>query len=350
MKKIYILALSVLLIVIFFSMWYIDSMRSNNSGISTSTPVVVEKLKLDQKNSVNMLFVGDIMLDRTVRTTIEKNGFEYLFKNIESIFLDTDIAIGNLEGTITSNKSLSQKDFSQLKFTFSSSVAKSLRDLGFTGMSLANNHSYDFGKDGFLETMANVGVGNMFTFGSPLNNYNISKVVPVKDKQICYVGYHELYDSKTEVISKEITRLEPTCDFLIVFAHWGTEYKDTPTIAQTKEAHEFIDAGADLIIGAHPHVIQPVEIYKNKAIFYSLGNFIFDQDFSIATRVGLAVRLELTEDKVNFHLIPIEMYKNVLSFPEKEAVMGRMNLLISKLPNDLKTTADVDSVFVLSRD
>ena len=143
--------------------------------------------------------------------------------------------------------------------------------------------------------------------------------------------------------------MRPNCDFIIVFAHWGIEYKDKETKEQVVLGHELIDAGADLIIGSHPHVIQPIEIYKNKAIFYSLGNFIFDQGFSKATKEGLGVRVVLEKNQITFKLIGLEINKNKLSFPEKETFQSRMNILISELPQDFKEKADIDGQIVIPR-
>jgi poly-gamma-glutamate synthesis protein (capsule biosynthesis protein) len=298
---------------------------------------------------IRSLFVGDIMLDRTVRTTIEKHGFEYPFEDIKNIFGGQDMVVGNLEGAITSKPSVSQKDFSILKFTFPSSDARGLKDLGFSGFSLANNHAHDFGQEGFLETLTNLGLGELFSFGSPSNDRNLSTKVNVKGEDICMVGYHALYSSTTTQATEEIRRIKPDCDFVIVYAHWGIEYEDNENKRQREIGHELVDAGADLIIGAHPHVIQPVEIYKNKAIFYSIGNFIFDQDFSLATRQGLAVQMELGADKVTYGFIPVEMYRNKLSFPSKQAFVSRMSILTQELPLDMRNRALEAGQIVLDR-
>lgn len=295
------------------------------------------------------LFVGDIMLDRTVRTTIERNGFEYPFEDIKNIFQGQDIVVGNLEGAITSKPSVSQKDFNILKFTFPSSDAMALKDLGFTGFSLANNHAHDFGQEGFLETLTNLGLSELFSFGSPANDKNLSTKVNVKGEDVCMVGYHALYSSTTTEAVEEIKRIKPGCGFIVVYAHWGVEYRDDENQSQREIGHELVDAGADLVIGTHPHVIEPVEIYKNKAIFYSLGNFIFDQDFSLATRQGLAVQMELGADKVTYGLIPIEMYRNKLSFPSKQDFASRMYVLTQELPSDMKNKALETGKIVLDR-
>jgi poly-gamma-glutamate synthesis protein (capsule biosynthesis protein) len=112
----------------------------------------------------------------------------------------------------------------------------------------------------------------------------------------------------------EIARLRPSCDFLVVFPHWGIEYQITASARQQELAHEFVDAGADLVIGAHPHVVEPVELYRGKAIFYSLGNFVFDQGLSFWTEHGLAVQVILHQDgRKDFKLIPTVLNKAEVS-------------------------------------
>jgi poly-gamma-glutamate synthesis protein (capsule biosynthesis protein) len=90
-------------------------------------------------------------------------------------------------------------------------------------------------------------------------------------------------------------------------AHWGVEYEHTPTTQQQREAHAFIDAGADLVVGAHPHVVQSTEVYKDKAIFYSLGNFMFDQNFSWAVQHGLAIAVDFYKAKTEVTLTPVSI-------------------------------------------
>ncbi|MBX4189220.1 CapA family protein [Candidatus Parcubacteria bacterium] len=317
--------------------------------VAGSTYAPTRNFEIKDEEPIQILFVGDIMLDRVVRTTIDKNGFASVFEEVKNIFENIDMAVGNLEGTITANPSVSVKDHGNLHFTFDPSVALELKDLGFTGFSLANNHALDFGTEGFLTTQVNLSSAGLFSFGSPSNDITVSKQVEVKGQNICFVGYHALYKEDTQPVVLEITRLKPNCNFVVVFAHWGVEYSTTESTDQKREAHRFVDAGADLVIGAHPHVIEPIEIYKDKAIFYSLGNFIFDQDFSLATRQGLAVRLELGPSTETFHLIGIEMLRSKLYFPEKEAFQIRTNILTSELPVDLAKSVDVDGVFTLTR-
>jgi gamma-polyglutamate biosynthesis protein CapA len=312
--------------------------------------LIVEEKSLTQRNDpTKFLFVGDIMLDRGIRKIIDQNGFDYILKDISTIFSDKDIVIGNLEGTITANDSISAVNNQILHFTFATSTAIELERTGFDVVSLANNHTLDFYQAGFDETKNNLQKVGIFSFGHPLNNQSLSYQTKINDEDICLVGYHSLYNSTTTHVLNELSRLQSRCSYIVVFAHWGVEYKDPESDEQREQAHLFIDSGADLVIGAHPHVIQPIEIYKEKAIFYSLGNFIFDQDFSLKTRQGIALELDLGEEDQIFKIIPIEMYKGKLYFPEKDIFKSRIDVLISKLPPDLSGQIKQNNYFSIIR-
>ena len=265
---------------------------------------------------VHLLFVGDIMLDRAIAQHARKYGVDSLFAKVERLFLGTHAVIGNLEGTITDKPSISEKDTSILRFTFDPKFATLLKKLHFTTLSLANNHALDFGKDGYDQTKNNLHGANITTFGSPQNNDNASVRLSVQGKTICLVGYHDLFTPDPTPALEEIKNIKSSCSHIVLFAHWGIEYSPKASERQKMLAHKFIDAGADLIIGSHPHVVQPIEIYKNKAIFYSLGNFIFDQNFSVETKQGLTVHVEWGDEKMRFTLVPISIERGEVKIAE----------------------------------
>jgi len=267
---------------------------------------------------ITILFVGDIMLDRGVARHADKFGKDSLLIKVEEILKNNDAVIGNLEGTITDNASIAQVNNKILRFTFSPTFLNFLNKYHFTAVSLANNHALDFGNDGYDKTVENLDSVGIVSFGSPLNSTRVSNKIILKKKTICLVGYHDLYVNNEEKAVEEINKIKGECDYTVLFAHWGDEYIKTPNARQISLAHMFVDAGADLVIGAHPHVVQTHEIYKNKAIFYSLGNFIFDQDFSYNTTHGLMVRVEITEDKTKFNLIPTFVDRAEVSVDETQ--------------------------------
>ena len=273
----------------------------------------------------SILFAGDIMLDRNVARHAVASSTNVLFAGVLDLFKTADANVANLEGAITQNPSIAQVDHTILHFTFDPSIAEAaLKPLNLAAASLANNHSYDFGVSGFATTQQYLEAWDIQPFGHPYNVRSISTELVLRGKTFCLVGYHSLYDATTTEVVAEIIKSKPSCYRTIVFAHWGQEYEPLADAAQVAQAHEFIDAGADLVVGAHPHVVQNVEVYKAKAIFYSLGNFMFDQNFSWATTHGLAVKVAFGEARTRFELTPITIQDQEASValePDKQRVL-----------------------------
>lgn len=254
----------------------------------------------------SILFVGDIMLDRSVARHAAAASPTALFAGVLDLFMTADARVANLEGAITQNPSVAQLDNTILHFTFDPFLAEAaLRPLALSAVSLANNHTYDFYRAGYEATQGYLEAWGIKPFGHPYNTSSLSATIEVRGLQFCLVGYHSLYISSTAEVVGEIMRLKPLCHKVIVFPHWGEEYEPVAHEEQVSAARLFVDAGADLVVGAHPHVVQNVETYKGKAIFYSLGNFMFDQDFSWATTHGLAVKATFGATSTAFVLTPI---------------------------------------------
>ena len=299
-------------------------------------------------STVHMLFVGDIMLDRNVATKAKRSGADSLFAKVERLFLGAHALVGNLEGTMTDNPSISQKNFSILRFTFNPAFAGLLRSLRFTALSLANNHALDFGRDGFEQTKSNLGEAGILSFGSPQNDTALSTRATLQGKTVCFVGYHDLFTPNPAPAIREMQDIRDGCSYVVLFAHWGVEYSEAPSERQRKLAREFIDGGADLVIGAHPHVVEPVEVYSNKAIFYSLGNFMFDQNFSFAVKHGLAVHVEWSDEKTRFTLVPVTVEHEAvgISLPE-ERVKTLFALTAGELPKEIASSIIDAKEFIL---
>ncbi len=290
-----------------------------------------------EERPIRVLFVGDIMLDRNVARTISTEGAEVLFASTSALLRDADLRVGNLEGSITTQASIAQQNNKILRFTFDPVQTKAaLGPLHFDALSLANNHTLDFGESGYSETRLQVATLNdtasTQSFGHPLNkNSYLSTHLEVRGKRFCFVGYHALFTATTTAVVSEIVSLRDMCWRVIVFAHWGEEYETSSNRAQRLAAHQFINAGADLVIGAHPHVVQERETYQGKAIFYSLGNFMFDQNFSVETTRSLAVRADFFTDKTRFVVTPLTIYNQHSAVAEgatREALLARLGLAV----------------------
>lgn len=267
-------------------------------------------------SNLDVLLIGDIMLDRHIRKTINKLGIEgfktdYIPELIE-FNKGFDYVVANLEGPITDNESLTlNPDGSfnkELLFTFDPLHASILNDLNIKAASLANNHTDNFYNDGLQSTKSYLKKYNINYFGNPYNlnkEEKLSETICEKSICIAYVGYHQFTkDNSPAIVLQEISKLKEqkengVIDFIVVIPHWGEEYSMEANNFQKSTSHKWIDAGADLVIGAHPHVIQESEFYNGKHIFYSLGNYIFDQWFRDDVRYGLTVPVKFEVTKTN---------------------------------------------------
>ena len=260
----------------------------------------------DKQNSVSVLFAGDIMLDRNVAAWREADPAP-MFAGVVDIFNQADYRVANLEGTITTNASIARQNSKILRFTFNPTFAETaLKPLHLDAVSLANNHALDFGEFGYDDTTVWLDAHGIKHFGQPYNDSStIWTTLHTKLGDICFVGYMGVWGGSPTNTVNAIGELRPTCWKVVVFAHWGEEYQPEPEDTTRTIAHRFIDAGADVVIGAHPHVVQPHETYNGHAIFYSLGNFMFDQEFSPEVMKGLMVRVVFSPTKTCFTPIPV---------------------------------------------
>jgi len=246
----------------------------------------------------SIIFGGDMMFDRTIRTLLVREGEDYIFSCIKDVLHGADLALANLEGPITSHDSVSVGTAPGIEgnytFTFPLSTAELLKRHNIALVNIGNNHIMNFGREGLAETKQKLsGVGVDF-FGDPSGNTALYK--RVKGVPFAFVNYNEFLGTAESSIYgtlAEIKDAQKKGYVVIVYTHWGEEYAPvTPRVRQL--AHTFVEAGADIVLGSHPHVVQEHEIYKGAHIYYSLGNFIFDQYWEESVRRGLLVRVEFT--------------------------------------------------------
>ena len=301
------------LILVFFA----EIKKVDNSSLAAPRQKGQEKI-----SSTKILFLGDMMLDRHVGEKISQKGFSYLLENLEEkkFFQGYNLIGGNLEGAVTDG-GIHYNPAMSYDFAFSPEIISELKKYNFNFFNLANNHFTDQGERGIIETRKNLDNLGFYYSGCqdgqsgdcsgkiikfyPVRNDEISN--GARGKKIGLAGFSLVYKKPdNEKMAEIIEEMAETTDLVIVNIHWGTEYEHRFNKIQRETAHSLIDAGADIIIGHHPHVVQGLEIYKNKPIFYSLGNFIFDQYFSSDTQAGLAVGINITDGKSEFYLFPLK--------------------------------------------
>jgi len=261
--------------------------------------------QIDKKISV--LSFGDMMFSRAVEASMKNgmNPFEKI-RGPEGNFLKgVDFISANLEGPITESGDCVEKDYS---FKFSPEITELISGSGINIVNLANNHAGDCRAKGMTDTEDYLSKSGIDYFGkSSVNDSYIEK--EINGKKIVFLGIDiTIHSDDLTQYYDLIKKLKEINDYLVVNIHWGYEYHALPSQIQKDIAHALVDSGADLIIGHHPHVVQPVEIYKDKAIFYSLGNFIFDQ-IGKETNKGLGVGAVFSEGNLKFYLFPYNILK-----------------------------------------
>jgi len=248
---------------------------------------------------VKLAFVGDLLLAASVDTLMREKGYDYPYAKALPYLQGADLTAGNLENPITGVHDPAEDK--QFVFKGSPASLPALKAAGFDVVSLANNHTLDHGVQGLLETMDNLDRAGIPHMGGGRNEEEAFRpvVLEAKGLKIAYFGFSrvlpvgswkaapdragvaETYDERRAVRAIEEVREE--ADLVVVLVHWGREKADWPVEHQKNLARAYIDAGADLVVGAHPHVLQGFESYKGKWIAYSLGNFIFNMTPTVRT-------------------------------------------------------------------
>lgn len=228
--------------------------------------------------SLTVSVVGDCTLgtDETFDYSTSLNayfdnyGSSYFLQNVKTIFSADDLTIANFEGTLTESDAREDKTFA---FKAPASFAKILTNGNVEAVTTANNHSHDYGEQGFTDTLNALDAEGITHFG-----YDETAVMDIKGVKVGLVGIYELKDhmERAQQVKDNIAKVkEEGAQLIIVIFHWGNEKEEVPDSNQIALGRLAIDEGADLVCGHHPHVLQGIETYKGKNIVYSLGNFCF---------------------------------------------------------------------------
>ena len=244
-----------------------DSQETDSSDTAISAPV-----------SLTLSVVGDCTLgtdetfdyDTSLNAYYENYGADYFLQNVRSIFSADDLTIANFEGTLTDSDEREDKTFA---FKAPASYASILSGSSVEAVNTANNHSHDYGDQGFDDTLAALDDAGIVHFG-----YDETAVMDVKGIKVGLVGIYELYDhlEREQQLKDNIAKVKADgAQLIVAIFHWGNETETVPDSNQTTLGRIAIDEGADLVCGHHPHVLQGIETYKGRNIVYSLGNFCF---------------------------------------------------------------------------
>lgn len=293
-----------------------------SSVIQNTNYSAAQKVKRD-----SIVFTGDIMLARNVEVLMDREGFDYPYEGLSlSTLAQNPAIVGNFESSMLTPHIMTPAY--QMKFSTRSDVLPALAEAGFSHVSLANNHSLDYGAEGYKNATTRLLEANIATFGhgTTIDDKSIS-YIDTPQGIIALVGINASANIPTKQDIKSVLKeASDDSDLQIVYIHWGIEYDDVHNKTQKLLAHELVDAGADLIVGHHPHVVQDVDIINGVVVFYSLGNYIFDQYFSEDVKEGLVLSLDMM-DEAGVYLVPVESKSPLsqprLMAPENHAVFLR---------------------------
>lgn len=267
-----------------------------------------------------IIFGGDMMFDRSIRTTIDEKGGDFIFSCIDPTLRDADMMIANLEGPITASSSVSVNSTpggtNNFTFTFATTTAPLLYAHGIRIVNLGNNHIMNFGRAGLEQTKMYLAQAGVQYFGDP-DAAEADKVLrtTIHGVPFAFVNWSDWTSDKTDHTVAQVREEAAAGRVVVVYTHWGEEY--IPPIARVRElAHQFVDAGASIVIGSHPHVVQEKETYQGKEIYYSIGNFIFDQYWMPSVREGLLLKVTFDKSGVqHIEEIPVDLGRDRRTCP-----------------------------------
>lgn len=284
------------------------------SPTSSTPPVILGDLPAGRQDagihpimatpeSFTLLFGGDVMLGRSVNTRIIKYAdFSWPFQKVFSLLSEADLTMVNLESPFRSG---CKPTDSGMVFCADPRSVEGLKTAGIDIVNLANNHINNQGIDGIDETINILNKNNIaFVGADPRVRLDLTKIFTIKNTRIAFLGFTDIASGAKEIsnaspdnIKNQISEAKKDADLVIATFHWGNEYSRR-SLHQQELARIAIDAGADVIIGHHPHWVQEIEEYRGKPIYYSLGNLVFDQMWSEETRKGLLVKLTFSGPKL----------------------------------------------------
>ncbi|WP_261130160.1 CapA family protein [Bacillus sp. Marseille-Q3570] len=322
--------------------------QTNDKSTNQPTTKISEKsIKTAEAivNPITISFTGDILLDSRVGAAIDQHGVDYPYQSVKHILQKSDITIGNLETSVSTRGTPEEKLFA---FRSKPETLKGLADAGYDMVSIANNHTLDYGTEALFDTMdhlKNYGIGysgagkneeEAFTAyyktvnGKKVAILGLSRVLPYADwaAQPNRPGIASAYTY--EPMMKYVKKAVENSDHAIVYIHWNKERADYPEDYAREMARKFIDAGVSAIIGSHSHSLMGIEYYDGAPIFYSLGNFVFTQSKSPKGQETMIVNLSFDDDEVKPHIIPakiINYQPTLMDDAYNQSIINKLNQL-----------------------
>lgn len=320
--KFFSLAIAFLLLSACSNAYFVDEKPVENKtvnyvkGVAIDTPdfkAPPAEPQPEPDQPITIKFTGDILLDSTVGQDIERYGVDYPFTKLAPILKNADLTVGNLETSVSTKGTPQEKQFT---FRSKPNTLKGLVDAGYDAVTIANNHTLDYGRDALLDTIHYLDQYKIGHTGAGKNEEEAFKAyyTTIKGKRVSIIGlsrvlpYESWYALKDrpgianayhdEPMYSYVKKAVQNSDYTIVFIHWNKERMDYPEAYARTMAKAFIDLGVDAVIGSHSHSLMGMEFYKGAPIFYSMGNFVFTPSSSPKGRETMIAQLTFKNGKV----------------------------------------------------
>ncbi len=342
--------------VLFSLMFFLGSVESKSAS-------AVKSPDSSPNDGLQLTFIGDVMLGRYIGQVGEKYGYDRFFDGVSGIWRNSDHVFANLENPVrTGDTSEYQKRLDGIPLIASEKAVLSMQAAGIDVIGFANDHCFDYGKTAydnsrkFFDSIGLTYAGIIPDKDEPeLPPYTV--IATEDGVKIGFIAITSVYSNETAhggvlttnhfMFYSYITASAQANDLTVVYLHSGSEYTAQLSDKQQEVAHSIIDAGADMVIGSHPHNVQPIELYGNGIIFYSLGNFIMDQSNTF-TKDGIIVQYNESSDGQRFfETIPIRIESGCPHVTTNGFYTRRINRILTKLLDSEHYTETVDGRIII---
>ncbi|RSK26769.1 CapA family protein [Bacillus sp. HMF5848] len=319
-----------------------------NETMLTEEPESMEQIEelepIRDKEPLTFSFAGDTMAAGKVAAILQQEGYEYPWQQAKNHLVHSDITMLNLETPVTTICEPASKKYS---YQSHPDLLKGMKFAGVDIVTVANNHALDCGEVGLIETIKHLRKAGILYVGGGedmVEAYS-AREIDVRGQRVSIVGFSRVLPDvswyagtrkpglssgyQDKIVLEKIQEAAMGSDFTVVYMHWGIELADVPEDKDRQLAHQMIDAGADMIIGSHPHVLQGFEFYKGKLIAYSLGNFIFTMSHQDIARQTGVLNVKVHESgKQEVTFTPMRIQNGAVWITEEEesqAILKRLN-------------------------
>jgi poly-gamma-glutamate synthesis protein (capsule biosynthesis protein) len=302
-----------LAVLLWFTLQGCESSSTGPAAPVTESIVVPPVVPPPDPGEVSLAAVGDVLLDRGVAEAIARNGLDSILPVVADRLEAADIAFANLECPLAAT---GRHDPEHAVFRADPATVAALLQGSFDVLSLANNHTLDAGQPALLETIDHLETAGIRYVGAardPAHGSDPAFLV-VRGTRIGFLAFADLnfpytcqsvVDGSLANLRAQVAAARRNCELLIVSFHWGQQGSDQPTSRQIDVARASIDAGADLILGHHPHVLQGAEIYRRRLILHSLGNFVFDARNIEEAESGIFLIYGAPDEGLRLLMVPV---------------------------------------------